>query len=80
MKRRLTKQMHSDGENPDAKATDVEVLKRERYELLHLLEDWLETPMLFLAFVWLVLLVVELVRGESLLFDVLGTIIWVIFI
>ncbi|MFO7684648.1 MAG: ion transporter [Desulfobacterales bacterium] len=80
MKRRLTKQKHSDGENPDAKATDLEVLKRERYELLHLLEDWLETPMLFLAFVWLVLLVVELVRGESLLFGVLGTIIWVIFI
>jgi voltage-gated potassium channel len=67
-------------ENPDVKATDVEVLKRERYELLHLLEDWLETPMLFLAFVWLVLLVVELVRGESLLFGVLGMIIWVIFI
>ncbi len=80
MKRRLIKQMHSDGENPDAKATDVEELKRERYELLHLLEDWLETPMLFLAFVWLALLVVELVRGESLLFGVLGTIIWVIFI
>jgi voltage-gated potassium channel len=67
-------------ENPDAKATDVEVLKRERYELLHLLEGWLETPMLFLAFVWLVLLVVELVRGESLLFGVIGTIIWAIFI
>lgn len=72
--------MHSDGEKPDANATDVEVLKRERYELLHLLEGWLETPMLFLAFVWLVLLVMELVRGESLLFGVLGTIIWVIFI
>jgi voltage-gated potassium channel len=67
-------------ENPDAKATDVEVLKRERYELLHLLEGWLETPMLFLAFVWLALLVAELVRGESLMFGVIGTIIWVIFI
>lgn len=67
-------------ESPDAKATDVEVLKRERYELLHLLEGWLETPMLVLAFVWLVLLVVELVRGDILLFGVLGTIIWVIFI
>jgi voltage-gated potassium channel len=75
-----TRQMHSDGKNPDAKATDVEDLKRERYELLHLLEDWLETPMLLLAFVWLALLVVDLVQGESFLFGILGTIIWVIFI
>ena len=65
-------------ERPDAK--DAEVLKRDRYELLQRLEDWLEAPMLVLAFVWLVVLVVELVRGESLLFNVLGSIIWVIFI
>ncbi|HUE73606.1 MAG TPA: ion transporter [Pirellulaceae bacterium] len=67
-------------EDPDAKATDEEVLKRERYELLQRLEDWLETPMLVLAFVWLALLVVELIRGESLLFYILGTMIWVVFI
>ncbi|MGM0656730.1 MAG: ion transporter [Thermodesulfobacteriota bacterium] len=67
-------------ENPDAKATDAEVLKRERYELLQLLEGWLETPMLVLAFVWLVLLIVELIWGESPLFYFFGTIIWVIFI
>jgi voltage-gated potassium channel len=60
--------------------TEAEVLKRDRYELLQRLEDWLEAPMLVLAFVWLVLLVVELVRGESPLFDVLGTIIWIVFI
>ncbi len=73
----------SDGgtsETPDVKATDEEVLKRERYELLQRLEGWLETPMLVLAFVWLVLLVVELIRGESLLFYFLGTLIWVVFI
>ncbi len=67
-------------ENPDAEATDAEVLKRERYELLQRLEGWLEIPMVVLAFVWLVLLVVELIRGESLLFYFLGTIIWVVFI
>ncbi len=67
-------------ENSDAKSTDAEELKRERYELLQRLEGWLETPMLVLAFVWLVLLIVELVRGESLLFYFLGTTIWVIFI
>ena len=72
----------SDGrtsEKPDAEE-DAEVLKRERYELLDRLEGWLETPMLVLAFVWLVLLVVELIQGESLLFYFLGTIIWIVFI
>jgi voltage-gated potassium channel len=67
-------------ENPDAEATDAQALRRERYELLARLEDWLEVPMLVLAFVWLALLVVELIRGESLLFTAFGTIIWVVFI
>ncbi len=67
-------------EDPDTKAADAEVLKRERYELLQRLEDWLEMPMLVLALVWLTLLVVELTRGESLLFYFVGTIIWVVFI
>ncbi|OJA04247.1 ion transporter [Halomonas sp. QHL1] len=74
--------MSNDGtdKNADAKPTDTEQLKRERYELLQRLEGWLETPMLILAFVWLVLLIIELVRGESLLFYFLGTTIWVVFI
>ena len=59
---------------------DADELNKERYELLQRLEDWLETPMLVLAFVWLVLLVLELIRGENLLFYSLGTIIWVVFI
>jgi voltage-gated potassium channel len=36
--------------------------------------------MLFLAFAWLALLVVELVWGESRSFEILGTVIWMIFI
>ena len=68
------------GENPDPKTSDAEALEKERYALLQRLENWLETPMLVLAFVWLALLVVELTRGESPLFNVLGTIIWVVFI
>ncbi|WP_372999944.1 ion transporter [Marinobacter sp.] len=74
--------MRDEGANeiPDTKSTDVEELKRERYELLGRLEGWLETPMLILAFVWLVLLILELVRGESLLFYFLGTAIWVVFV
>lgn len=67
-------------DTPDTKAPEVEELNRERYELLQRLEDWLETPMLVLAFVWLVLLVMELIQGESLLFYSLGLIIWAIFI
>jgi voltage-gated potassium channel len=68
------------GENPDPETAEGEVLIRERDEVLHQLEDWLETPMLVLAFAWLALLIVELIWGESLLFDVLGTIIWIVFI
>jgi voltage-gated potassium channel len=59
---------------------DAQTLRRERYELLSRLENWLEVPMLVLAFVWLALLVAELLRGESVLFTVFGTIIWVVFI
>jgi voltage-gated potassium channel len=75
----------STGEDPDPKAGDpeaseAEALERERYELLRRLEDWLEAPMLVLAFVWLALLIVELIRGESLWFEIIGTTIWVIFL
>jgi voltage-gated potassium channel len=55
-------------------------LERERYQLLRRLEDWLETPMLILAFVWLALLIGEFILGENLAFEVIGTVIWVIFI
>ena len=68
------------GATQAAAAPVEEALKNERYELLRRLEDSLETPMLVLAFVWLALLVGELIWGESLMFEVLGTIIWVIFI
>ena len=54
------------GEKQNVKAPGQEALERERYELLQRLEDWLDTPMLILAFVWLALLVGELIWGESL--------------
>ncbi len=63
------------GERPAA-----ESLVRERTELLRTLEDWLETPMVVLAFVWLALLAIELVWGETSLFTTIGTVIWVVFI
>lgn len=64
----------------DEKSPGQEALEKERYELLQRLEDWLEVPMLFLAFVWLALLVVELIWGESFYFAVIGTIVWIVFI
>lgn len=60
--------------------SEVKALERERYELLQRLENWLETPMLVLAFVWLALLIVELLWGESPWFEIIGTTIWVIFL
>jgi len=59
---------------------DQEALNRERYELLQRLDEWLEAPMLILAFVWLALLIGELVWGETLAFEIIGTVIWIIFI
>lgn len=64
----------------DPEGQDRKALERERYELLQRLEDWLETPMLVLAFIWLALLIGELILGENLAFEVVGTVIWVIFI
>ncbi|HSP59048.1 MAG TPA: ion transporter [Halomonas sp.] len=64
----------------DPQAPVEEALEKERHELLQRLEDWLEVPMLILAFVWLALLVGELVWGESLSFEVIGTLIWGVFI
>jgi voltage-gated potassium channel len=70
----------STGDNRDPAPAETAALERERYELLQRLEDWLETPMLVLAFVWLALLIVELLQGESLWFEVVGTTIWGIFV
>jgi voltage-gated potassium channel len=67
-------------------ARDVEedpehaALTGERERLLHRLESWLEGPMTTLAFVWLALLVMELVWGESRWFGTLGLAIWGVFI
>lgn len=57
-----------------------QALTLQRLQLLQQLEDWLETPMLALAFVWLALLVLELVWGDSALFETLGLMIWGIFV
>jgi voltage-gated potassium channel len=55
-------------------------VERERWEVLHQLEEWLETPMVVLGFVWLVLLVVELTRGLTAYLETVGTAIWIVFV
>jgi voltage-gated potassium channel len=55
-------------------------IKEERQSLVAQLEDWLETPMLILGFVWLALLVYELIWNLSPALELAGTIIWIIFI
>lgn len=67
-------------EDREAIVSRREALTQERAQLLQRLEEWLETPMLALAFVWLALLVTELIWGESVLFETAGLVIWGIFI
>jgi len=54
-------------------------LDNERQALLEQLQDWLETPMLVLAFAWLALFVVEVIRGLNPLLEIAGYIIWILF-
>lgn len=52
----------------------------ERTKLLKSVEKLLEIPMIFLAFVWLILLVIELLWGLSSVLEYMSIAIWVIFI
>jgi voltage-gated potassium channel len=64
----------------EAETDTVGRLVRERRALLTEVETWLDAPMLALAFVWLALLVVELVRGLTPALEALGTAIWIVFV
>ncbi|MBA2248816.1 MAG: ion transporter [Chitinophagaceae bacterium] len=55
-------------------------LVHERNKLLNEVEQLLEGPMIFLGFVWLILLVVELIWGLPKLLQYATFIIWIIFI
>lgn len=55
-------------------------VRAEQQSLVLKLEDWLETPLLVLGFVWLGLLVYELIWSLSPALEWLGVIIWIIFI
>ncbi|MFP5213981.1 MAG: potassium channel protein, partial [Acidobacteriota bacterium] len=58
-----------------AKPTD-----EERNETLEQLDDWIETPMAVLGFVWLLLLAIDLTRGLTSFLETLTTIIWATFV
>lgn len=57
-----------------------EKTQNERLEILEQLENWLETPMLILSFVWLALFIYESIWSISPLLDAIGTVIWIIFV
>ena len=52
----------------------------ERRNVLEELERWLDGPMILLSLVWLVIVVVELLWGESQLLSTFGTAIWIAFL
>lgn len=55
-------------------------LKRQRGSLLRQVEKTLEGPMVFLGFVWLALLVVELTQGLTPVLEMLSLAIWAVFL
>ena len=57
-----------------------EQLINERKKLLTSIEKFLEAPMIFLGFVWLVLLVIELIWGLNKPLEYSSLTIWIIFI
>lgn len=59
---------------------EKQALNQERREILQQLENWLDIPMLVLGFVWLVLFVAELIWGVSPLLEVIGWVIWALFV
>ncbi len=52
----------------------------ERWITLQELESWLEGPVIILGFVWLILLIIDLIWGLSPLLDALGLGIWAVFL
>lgn len=71
----MSKQIENEEENIVRKQ-----IKEERQSLVERLENWLEMPLLVLGFVWLILLIIELTGNLSPTLELLGTIIWIVFI
>lgn len=54
-------------------------LDTERQALLEQLQDFLEAPMVILAFIWLALFVIEVLWGLNPLLETVGYVIWALF-
>ena len=59
---------------------EMERERGERWDALHDLEAWLQTPMIVLSFLWLLLVLAEFVWGTSRLVETFGTGIWIVFL
>ena len=68
------------GDESTPQHDEKRTLKDERGQALQQLEDWMETPMLVLGFVWLALMLWEYVRGISPLLETVAGVIWIIFV
>lgn len=55
-------------------------LNKERSKLLYSIEKLLEGPMVFLGFLWLILLGIELISELPIILVYLGYVIWVVFV
>lgn len=70
-----------DAHSPSEKESiEKAALNNERHALLEQLEDYLEMPMVVLGLVWLALLIIEFVGQLSAPLELLGTLIWIIFL
>lgn len=54
--------------------------ERLRWKVLRELDDWIDTPMALLSLAWLLIVVWELIWGDSALLETVGTAIWIVFI
>ena len=73
-------EIEKEAEKQAEKKVERKQIDDERRSLLTRLEEWLEMPLLVLGFVWLALLVYELTWNLSPALEILGTVIWIIFI
>ena len=64
----------------DANQTSKEFINKERREILHQIDTWLEIPMIGLSLVWTVLLIIEFVWGLNSFLNGVSITIWIIFI
>lgn len=72
--------MQEEERQADERTRTRRAIDAQRLELLERLQDWLEWPMLVLAFLWLMLFVVETLWELSPLLHVLGYVIWGAFV